>query len=335
MKSEIQIKNSAQVCQIDIEGTIGVPEEWQFEKPDLRVATYEKFRDTLHQIAQIEAPQIIVNIRSTGGDVNDALLIHDTLKSLSAHITTRCYGYTASAATIIAQAASEGCRQISGNALYLIHNSVCATEGNAQELESKLDLLHKTDQQIAEVYASRSERGIEEFQTLMSENNGKGRWLSPSEAIEAGLADQLINEQETASSPKEDSSKKIAPDKKASESEPTKAQAPEPTPTDQSSTASAPHPDRLTDKFRSGWRRLMDAIFREEPPQEPLPEDRNILHFEEDELHLRRHSILATQESQNHFSQTQCASKEDPSMGDMLRTANETAYAEDIKCFQK
>ena len=30
MKSEIQINNAADVCQIDIEGTIGIPEEWQF-----------------------------------------------------------------------------------------------------------------------------------------------------------------------------------------------------------------------------------------------------------------------------------------------------------------
>ena len=45
MKSEIQIKNSAGVCRIEIEGTIGVPEEWQFDQPEARVATYEKFRD--------------------------------------------------------------------------------------------------------------------------------------------------------------------------------------------------------------------------------------------------------------------------------------------------
>ena len=105
MKSEIQINNTAGVCQIDIEGTIGVPEEWQFEEPDARVATYERFRDTLRRIAEIEAPEVVVNIRSTGGDVNDALLIHDALRQLPARVTTRCYGYTASAATIIAQAA--------------------------------------------------------------------------------------------------------------------------------------------------------------------------------------------------------------------------------------
>ena len=184
MKSEIQIDNNAGVCQIDIEGTIGVPEEWQFDRPEARVATYEKFRDAVRRIAEIDASEVVVNIRSTGGDVNDALLIHDALTALSAHITTRCYGYTASAATIIAQAASPGCREISANALYLIHTAVCATEGNAAELNGKLDLLRQTDARIAAVYAARSGRPAAEFETLMAENNGNGRWLSPEEAGE-------------------------------------------------------------------------------------------------------------------------------------------------------
>ena len=192
MKSEILINNSADVCQIDIEGTIGIPEEWQFEDPDARVATYERFRDALRRIAEIEAPEVVVNIRSTGGDVNDALLILDALRQLPARIVTRCYGYTASAATIIAQAASEGCREISENALYLIHNSICATEGNAAEIASEIELLHQTDARTAAVYAARSGRPAEEFLALMGENNGNGRWLSPEEAIAAGLADRVI-----------------------------------------------------------------------------------------------------------------------------------------------
>ena len=50
MKSKIQINNSAEVCQIDIEGTIGIPEEWQFDDPEARVATYERFRLSLIHI---------------------------------------------------------------------------------------------------------------------------------------------------------------------------------------------------------------------------------------------------------------------------------------------
>lgn len=194
MKSEIQIHDKADLCRIEIEGTIGVPEEWQFETPDSRVATYERFRETLGRIARIESPEVIVEIRSTGGDVNDALLIHDALRSLPGRITTRCYGYTASAATIIAQAASPGCREISANALYLIHNSICASEGNAAELAAKVELLRQTDARIAGLYAARSGRPVGEFEALMAENNGNGRWLSPEEAVGAGLADRVTDE---------------------------------------------------------------------------------------------------------------------------------------------
>lgn len=192
MKSDILINRVDGRCQIDIEGTIGLPEEWQFEDPEARVATYERFRESLRQIAEIDADEVVVNIRSTGGDVNDALLIHDALRQLPARITTCCFGFTASAATIIAQAASEGCRCLSPNALYLIHNSICAAEGNAVELASKIELLRQTDARIAALYAARSGRPVEAFEALMSENSGNGRWMNPDEAIAAGLADRIV-----------------------------------------------------------------------------------------------------------------------------------------------
>lgn len=192
MQENIRINNNAEECSIDIEGTIGVPEEWQFDDPAQRIATYDAFREAVRRIGELNAAHIVVNIRSTGGDVNDALLIYEALTTLTARITTRCYGYTASAATLIAQAASEGCREISPNALYLIHNSVCATEGNADELTARLDLLRRTDQRLAALYAARSGRTAEEFASLMAENNGCGRWLSPDEVLAAGLADAVI-----------------------------------------------------------------------------------------------------------------------------------------------
>lgn len=192
MQSNIQITNRNDTCYVDIEGVIGVPEAWQFDEPSSRVATYEKFRETLDRLRGIDTPQIVVNIRSTGGDVNDALLIYEALSSLGGRIVTRCYGYTASAATVIAQAASEGCREISAHALYLIHNSICAAEGNAEELATRIDLLQKTDARLAEVYATRSGRTVETFTALMAENNGTGRWLSPQETLAAGLVDRII-----------------------------------------------------------------------------------------------------------------------------------------------
>ena len=196
MKTKIEIRNDASVCTIDIEGVIGVSEESQFASSSQSVATYERFKEEVAKIRDIEAEEVIVNIRSTGGDVNDALLIYESLVSLNAKIVTRCYGYTASAATIIAQAASEGCREISASALYLIHLSSSVVEGNIADLNERIVLLEKTDERLALLYAQRSGRDKEEFMALMSENGGRGRWLSPEEAVAAGLADVVVGAEE-------------------------------------------------------------------------------------------------------------------------------------------
>ena len=193
MQTKITIRNEAQTCYIDIEGTIGVPEKNQFENAASRVATFETFRKEVARIAEINATNVVVNIRSTGGDVNDALLIYDALQGLDARITTRCYGYTASAATIIAQAANEGCREISTNAMYLIHKSTCAIEGNSSSLDARAELLRKTDERLAHLYAMHSGREVEHFVELMAENNGEGRWLTAEETVAAGLADRIID----------------------------------------------------------------------------------------------------------------------------------------------
>lgn len=201
MNQTIKIKNEVDTTIIDIEGTIGVPESWQCDNPETRVTTYERFKESVSRIADISNSTIRVNIRSTGGDVNDALLIYEALKATGAKITTCCYGYTASAATIVAQAASEGCRLIAPTTLYLIHNSLCSVEGNADELQAEVDMLRQTDNRIAEVYASRSGRSTEEFLTLMSENGGRGRWLSPAETIAEGLVDAVESDETTTEQP--------------------------------------------------------------------------------------------------------------------------------------
>ncbi|MBR3847232.1 MAG: Clp protease ClpP [Alistipes sp.] len=294
--TKININNEASCCLIEIEGTIGVPEEWQFDDPDSRVATYERFRESVARIAQIEAPEIIVSIRSTGGDVNDALLIHDALRQLNGRITTRCYGYTASAATIIAQAASEGCREISANALYLIHQATCTTEGNASQLSEQLDLLRTTDERLGALYAARSGRPQEEFQALMSENNGNGRWLSPDEVIAAGLADRIIGGEASVE-------------------------------TSPAQPASTEQPSAL----RNGINRLLRAIGVEPATaQAELPEDHNILHFQE-VFNTQRRRAISSMSAQKQYEPTRTKSVEDPSYQEATLSANAKAYAEDLK----
>ena len=185
---KINIDNSAGVATIDIEGVIGAPSYTEDDK----VATYNALKGKIAEIGKANPRKVVVNIRSTGGDVNDALLIYDALKEVK-NVETICYGYTASAATIIAQAAAQGKRKMSANGLYLIHRASTSVEGNAGEFEAKIDLLRKTDERIAAIYAEASGRPAEEFVALMGENNGNGKWLNAEEALAAGLIDEITS----------------------------------------------------------------------------------------------------------------------------------------------
>ena len=188
-----KLTSSAGVVTIDIDGVLGTPEEEQFGSGDRRVATFERFVEVLEESkAEGRVERLVLNIRSTGGCLADALLIYDEARALGVEVITRCYGYVASAATIIAQAASEGCREISANALYLIHCCESAVEGNTHSLLATKELLDKSDERLAEIYALASGRTATEYRELMNRNSGKGVWLSPEECVAAGLADRII-----------------------------------------------------------------------------------------------------------------------------------------------
>lgn len=316
MLGEIKIKNiSSEVVQIDIEGVIGVPEQSQFEQERQRVATYEKFSTQISRIKAIETREIIVNIRSTGGDVNDALLIHDTLKAIPAQITTRCYGYVASAATIIAQAASPGKREISSNALYLIHKAVSSTEGNINALSEMAELLDKTDQRIASIYADRSGKPIDNFARLMSENNGNGKWLSPVEAMEAGLVDKIIDSVPISNDATELVRKLGLP--------------------------LIPHQNQSTMNISKRWNTILEVLGFAPAPQTPLSESN--LDTIESELELRSGKIIdmqnkiVTLESENArllATATVTKPKEDPAPSEYKRSSNDEAYNADITKFK-
>lgn len=295
MNQTIKIKNEVDTTIIDIEGTIGVPESWQCDNPDTRVTTYERFKESVSRIADISNSTIRVNIRSTGGDVNDALLIYEALKATGAKITTCCYGYTASAATIVAQAASEGCRLIAPTSLYLVHNSLCAVEGNAEEIQAEVDMLRQTDRRIAEVYASRSGRSAEEFLTLMAENCGRGRWLSPAESIAEGLVDAIENEQ----------------------------------------TISSSEHQSFTERAKSGVMALLRAVGIEVGDDRPEPiEDINVraLHTASNVLET---SKVAFEEAQRGVEATTLKPVEDPSPMEHCSEPRKQAYESDVRSIKR
>ena len=145
------------------------------------------------------ALKVIINIRSTGGLLDEALKIYDYLHWLSELpdivVETRCFGYTASCGTIIAQSATPKMRGISKNSLYLIHCNTCDVDnGNYKTMEQTRNMLMLRDDHIAKIYAKHSRGVLDEKAVIeiMEENEGDGYWQEPTEVISHGLADFII-----------------------------------------------------------------------------------------------------------------------------------------------
>jgi ATP-dependent protease ClpP protease subunit len=192
---KIEIRNQTEdEATIDIEGEIGGIDWDTWES----INTPKQIKAQLKKIAALETKKIVVNINSLGGYIDDGLAIHDILASHEAEIETNVTGLTASAATIIAQAGDV--RKISDNALYLVHKGWGMMLGNANDAQAYLDDLNKMDGRIANIYAKRSNKTVDEFLELMNANNGDGKWLDPQEAIEFGLVDEVYEPMKVAAS---------------------------------------------------------------------------------------------------------------------------------------
>ncbi|MDE6711147.1 MAG: Clp protease ClpP, partial [Alistipes sp.] len=85
-----------------------------------------------------------------------------------------------------------------------------------------------------------------------------------------------------------------------------------------------------------GWEKLLAHLgIRPAPHGDPLPADRNILHFDDDRTTTSRRASVAAEEAFRHAEPTRTRAVEDPGYSDALRTANQRAYAADARLFRK
>lgn len=138
-----------------------------------------------------------VAICSLGGYVTEALKIFELFRE---HGQVTCYflGMTASAATFMAMGAAKVV--MSKNSLILIHNAMGAVMewGNmnkeqidelVKRLQFQRSQLNTIDDVIAEIYAEKSGKSIEDVKSKMK----VAAWIKASEAKEFGLVDEITD----------------------------------------------------------------------------------------------------------------------------------------------
>ena len=126
-------------------------------------------------------------INSPGGDMSVGLEIRSMLRRYPGNTTALFQGYGASAATL----AATGCRTIQSEpgALLCYHNPSGGAEGDFRDMCRAAEALRNARDCVLEVYTARSSaKTREELMALMD----KDIWISPTQALEYGLIDEIV-----------------------------------------------------------------------------------------------------------------------------------------------
>lgn len=135
---------------------------------------------------------ITIHLNSVGGDLYAGLAIYNRLKALPANITTINDGLAASAASIIFQAGDT--RKVHAGSNIMVHQAAGFLFGYYQlnDLNQVSKQLRAANKTAVNVYAEASGRDTDEIKRMVDAET----WLTGDEAVEAGLADELISTDE-------------------------------------------------------------------------------------------------------------------------------------------
>jgi ATP-dependent Clp protease, protease subunit len=157
------------------------------------------FGDINHQVAratcerlvamasQSEAP-IRVLISSPGGHVESGDAIHDTIRFISAPVTTIGTGWVASAGTHIFLAADKERRVCLPNTRFMIHQPLGGAGGPATDIAIQAKEILRMRERIARTIAKQTGKSYEKVLGDME----RDFWMSPKEAIEYGIVARII-----------------------------------------------------------------------------------------------------------------------------------------------
>lgn len=129
---------------------------------------------------------VTVRVNSPGGDVFGGRAMAQAIRSYDGEVTIQIDGLAASAASTVAVAGDK--ILIAPDAMVMIHRAWTLTIGNLQDHLDTASLLEKIDTSIAESYAARGTDAQTDWIGLMD----KESWFSAAEAIELGLADEIM-----------------------------------------------------------------------------------------------------------------------------------------------
>lgn len=139
---------------------------------------------------QRRGQEIHFYINSPGGAVDDTLALYDTMRFLSAPVSTYCIGRAYSGAAVLLAAGTKGKRYALPHAKVMIHQPYGGVTGQTEDIRIQAEQMIKAKQELNRILAECSGKTDEE----VKRDSERDRYFSATEAKEYGLVDEVLAE---------------------------------------------------------------------------------------------------------------------------------------------
>jgi ATP-dependent Clp protease protease subunit len=140
---------------------------------------------------------ISLYINSPGGSVDDTLAIYDTMQYLRCDVATYCVGQAASGAAMILAAGAKGKRYALPHSKIMIHQPWGGITGQAADIQIQAEEVLKAKRLMNELLAKHTGRDVK----LIEQETERDRYLSPVEARDYGIVDEILEIAKPAQKP--------------------------------------------------------------------------------------------------------------------------------------
>ncbi len=131
---------------------------------------------------------IQIYINSPGGSVTAGLAIYDTMQQINPDIVTICFGVAASMGAFLLSGGTKGKRLALPNSRIMIHQPLGGAQGQAVEIEIQAKEILYLKKTLNSLLSEHTGQPIEKI----VEDTERDYFLSPSQAVEYGLIDKVI-----------------------------------------------------------------------------------------------------------------------------------------------
>jgi ATP-dependent Clp protease protease subunit len=128
-------------------------------------------------------------INSPGGVVSAGLAIYDTMQFIKPDVSTMCIGQAASMGALLLTAGAAGKRYCLPHSRVMIHQPLGGYQGQATDIEIHTREILKIRAQMNELLSFHSGQPVDKI----AEDTERDNFMSPSEAKEYGLIDELMD----------------------------------------------------------------------------------------------------------------------------------------------